>query len=405
MAATRTAARLAVSVCLVAVALVVSSTATAHAQEVRAAVLRVDYSRLLPLSRLDLPTNDLGFAGGEVATSDNRTTGSFLGQTYETETVATTPEEAVAAFGALMDEGVRLVVVLAEADELLALADAAPDDALILNARAGDMALRDEACRANVLHVAPSQQMRSDAVAQFLIWKKWDEWLLIHGSNPADRALGEAYQRSATKFGAEIVETREFEDTGGSRVADSGHVLVQRQIPVFTQGAEDHDVVVAADATDYFAAYLPYNTWQPAPVVGSAGLRPQTWHPAFEGWGATQLQRRFEEVAGRSMRDEDYQTWLALRVIGEAVTRTGNADATAIRDYALGDDFEIGAFKGQPLTFRDWNGQLRQPILLSDGRLTVSVSPQDGFLHQVSPLDTLGLDRPESGCTAFEGGN
>jgi hypothetical protein len=33
----------------------------------------------------------------------------------------------------------------------------------------------------------------------------------------------------------------------------------------------------------------------------------------------------------------------------------------------------------------------------------VSVSPQEGFLHQVSPLDTLGLDRPESACTAFQG--
>ena len=378
--------------------------AAAQAQDVRAAVLRVDYERLLPLSRLDLPAEDLGFAGGELATGDNQTTGGFFGQTYETQMVATTPEELEATFQGLMDDGVRLVVVLAEAEELLTLADAAPEDALLLNALAGDTGLRDGQCRSNVLHVAPSDLMRTDAVAQFLIWKQWDEWYLIHGSNPADRALGEAYQRSATKFGAEVVETREFEDTGGSRVSDSGHVLVQRQMPVFTQDAEDHDVVVVADATDYFAAYLPYNTWEARPVVGSAGLRPLTWHPSHESWGATQLQRRFEELSGRTMRDSDYQTWLALRVIGEAVTRAGTADPQAIRDYAMGDEFELAAFKGQPVTFRNWNGQLRQPILLSDGRMTVSVSPQEGFLHQVSPLDTLGLDRPESECTAFEGG-
>lgn len=377
----------------------------AEAQDVRSAVLRVDYAALLPLSRLDLPAEDLGFAGGELATGDNQTTGAFLGQNYAIDVVATTPDEAVTAFGALIDEGIRIVVVLAESAELLAMADAAPADALILNARSGDAALRDGECRGNVLHIAPSDLMRSDAVAQFLIWKQWDEWLLIHGSNPADRALGEAYQRSATKFGAEVVETRVFEDTGGSRVSDSGHVLVQRQMPVFTQGAERHDVVVAADATDYFAAYLPYNTWDARPVAGSSGLRPLSWHPTHEGWGATQLQRRFEAMAGRPMRDEDYQTWLALRVVGEAVTRTGSADATAIRDHALSDEFALAAFKGQPVTFRDWNGQLRQPILLSDGRMTVSVSPQEGFLHQVSPLDTLGLDRPESACTAFEGGN
>jgi hypothetical protein len=28
----------------------------------------------------------------------------------------------------------------------------------------------------------------------------------------------------------------------------------------------------------------------------------------------------------------------------------------------------------------------------------VSVSPQEGFLHQFSELDTLGYDQPESGC-------
>jgi hypothetical protein len=42
---------------------------------------------------------------------------------------------------------------------------------------------------------------------------------------------------------------------------------------------------------------------------------------------------------------------------------------------------------------------LRQPILLTTGALTVSVSPQDAFLHQVSQLDTLGKDRPETACT------
>ena len=392
-------------VTLAGVGLAVTVAASAAlAQDVSTAVLRVDYPSLLPLSRLDLPTENLGFAGAELATADNQTTGGFLGQTYQTEMLATAPDKAGAAFQRLMDGGVRIVVVLAERDELLAMSDAAPEDALILNALAGDTSLRSGECRANVLHVAPSDLMRTDAVAQFLIWKQWDEWLLIHGSNPADLALGEAYERSAAKFGAEVVETREFEDTGGARRTDSGHVLVQRQIPVFTQDAEDHDVVVTADATDYFAAYLPFHTWEPAPVAGSAGLRPLSWTPVHEAWGATQIQRRFEELAGRYMTEEDYQAWLALRVVGEAVTRTGSADPMAIRDYALGGEFELAAFKGQPVTFRDWNGQLRQPILLSDGRMMVSVSPQDGFLHQVSPLDTLGLDRPESDCTAFEGG-
>ncbi len=377
----------------------------AAAQDVNAAVIRVDYPSLLPLSRLDLPADNRGFAGARLATEDNRTTGQFMGQSYETKEVRVPPEEALAAFQTLMDEGQRLVVVIAGTKDLLAMADAAPEDALLLNASSGSVALRSAECRANLLHIAPSDAMRTDAVAQFLVWKRWTEWFLIEGSNPEDTALADAYRASARKFGAQITEERSFEDTGGSRVSDSGHVLVQRQIPVFTQDAEDHDVVVAADASDVFAEYLPYHVWDAAPVAGSAGLRPLTWAPTHESWGATQIQRRFEELAGRSMTDIDYQTWLALRVVGEAVTRTTSADPATLRDYILSPDFELAAFKGVPVTFRNWNGQLRQPILLSNGRMTVSVSPQEGFLHEVSPLDTLGLDRPESECTAFEGGN
>ena len=47
---------------------------------------------------------------------------------------------------------------------------------------------------------------------------------------------------------------------------------------------------------------------------------------------------------------------------------------------------------------RPWNQQLRQPIPLTDGRSTIFVSPQEGFLHQMTELDTLGLDPPETKC-------
>jgi len=374
----------------------------ALAVDVRAAVLRVDYPSLLPVSRFDLRPDDLGFAGAALADADNGTTGRFLGHSYETVTRAVPPDEADAALEDLLAGGIRLIVVQAEAEDLLRFSDrAAEEGALVLNAATPDTALRDADCRANLLHVAPSNQMMADAVAQFAVWKQWRDWMLVEGSNPADQALGAAYRRAAEKFGARIVEARIFEDTGGSRRTDSGHVLVQRQLPTFMQGAADHDLVIAADATDYFANYLPFHLWTPRPVMGSGGLRPVTMHGAHEAWGATQFQTRFEELAGRYVRPEDYNVWLALRAVGEAVTRTETAAPDVLRDYALSDEFELAAFKGQPVTFRGWNGQMRQPILLFDGRITVSASPQEGFLHQRSPLDTMGLDQPESQCTAF----
>jgi len=294
-----------------------------------------------------------------------------------------------------------MIVVLGQGDDVLKVVDAAGPDVLVFNAAAPDVALRGENCRANLLHVAPSRAMLADALAQFLVWKKWTRWLLISGSNPDDQRLAEAYRRSATKFGAEIVEERVFEDTGGSRRSDSGHVLVQRQIPVFTQETKDHNVVVAVDESDVFALYLPFHAWTPRPVAGSGGLRPVSFHAAHEAWGATQFQRRFERHNGRYVRPEDYNVWVAFRVIGEAVARSSSADTAVLRDYILSDAFELAAFKGQKVTFRPWNGQLRQPVLLTDSKITVSVSPQEGFLHHRSPLDSLGIDERESACSAF----
>lgn len=374
----------------------------AAAVEIRIGILRVDYPELVPISRYDRKPDDLGFAGGKLGDEDNQTTGSFLGHQYSTVTVATPPENAEAAAQKLVGEGIRYLVVLGHGEDVLRVADAAGPDVLVFNGSAPDTRLRDTECRANLFHVAPSRAMLADAVAQFLIWKKWNRWFLIEGSHPDDKKLGEAYRRSAAKFGAKIVEERVFEDTGGSRRADSGHVLVQRQIPVFTQGAAEHDVIVAADESDVFALYLPFHAWDPRPVAGSAGLRPVSFHAAHEAWGATQFQRRFEKLSGRYMQSEDYNTWLAVRVIGEAVTRTGSADPKALKAYLLSDAFELAAFKGQKVTFRSWNGQLRQPILLTDSKITISVSPQEGYLHQHSLLDTLGIDKPESACKAFD---
>lgn len=378
------------------------SAMSAQALDVRAAVLRVDYPTLLPISRFDLVPEDLGFAGAMLADEDNQTTGSFLGMNFATDLVATPPEGVLVAVDEILAQDITLLVVIAETPELLAIADQVGPDVLVINASADDIALRDDACRGNVLHVVPSVAMKADAVVQFAMWKKWREIFLIQGSNPADRAMGDAYRRAATKFGADIVEEREFEDTGGSRRTDTGHVLVQRQIPVFTQEAEDHDVVIAADASDVFGLHLPFHLWTPRPVMGAGGLRPVTMHAAHEAWGATQYQTRFEDLTGRYAQELDYQVWLALRVIGEAVIRTNVADQASLKEYILSDAFELAAFKGRKVNFRSWNGQMRQPVLLTDSKVTVSVSPQDGYLHQRSTLDTLGLDQPESACTAFE---
>ena len=373
--------------------------AQAEPTTIKVGVLREPHTRET-LSILDLPAADDALAGALMGAADDNTTGKFTGQSFETIDVKLEEnEDAGAALERLAKDGARLVIADLSAPRLLAAADRAKTlGALLFNVSAPDEALREELCRADVIHIAPSRAMLADALAQYLVWKKWSRWLMIKGSHPEDELLAQAYRNSAKKFGAKIVEERVFQDLGGGRRSDSGSVQTQRQMPVLTRGAPNYDVLIAADESEVFANYLPYRTLDPRPVAGSAGLISTSWDGAHEQWGAIQLQNRFIKSFHRFMSPRDHAAWLAMRMIGEAATRMASSEPEKIRGYLVSPDFSIAAFKGVRLTLRPWNQQLRQPILLSDGRMVVSVSPQEGFLHQTSELDTLGLDKPETKC-------
>jgi len=351
------------------------------------------------LSLVDQPAENDGTAGAKLAIEDNNTTGKFTGQRFTLEERRIKEGEDVVQAATALAEHNGFIIADLPADALLKVSDALRDrGSLLFNAGAIDERLRETDCRANVIHVAPTRSMLADALGQYLVWKKWSRWLLVVGSHDADKLYADALRRAATRFGAKIVQERTFEDTGGARRTDSGVTLIQRQMPVFTQQAPAYDVLVAADESEVFAAYLPYRTWDPRPVAGSAGLMPRSWDAAQDQWGATQMQNRFMKLNSRRMTALDMQAWTAVRMIGEGASRTNSGDVKTITDFIKGPNFEVAAFKGTRLTLRDWNLQLRQPILLVDGRMVVSVSPQEGFLHQVSELDTLGYDRPESKC-------
>ncbi|GLS28999.1 ABC transporter, substrate binding protein, PQQ-dependent alcohol dehydrogenase system [Mesorhizobium albiziae] len=367
--------------------------------EVKIGYLRA-YAPQLALSVLDVPPRDEGVAGGNVAIADNNTTGSFLGQKFSLDVTEVKPDaDVVATFREMVAKGDRYVLADISAKQLLSIADIARDNGvLIFNVGSTDDILREEECRANVFHTMPTRTMLADGLAQYLIWKQWPRWVLIYGSHEKDQLFADALRRAATRFGGQIIAEKEFKDTGTARRTDSGVVQIQRQLPVFMQDLPDHDVVLVADESEVFGTYVPFRTWVPRPVAGTAGLTPQAWHPASEQWGGTQIQNRFAKASGRRMLSKDMAAWTAVRILGEAATRTQGADPEKIVDFVRSENFSIAAFKGQKLTFRKWNQQLRQPIFLGDNRSVVSTSPQEGFLHQVSELDTLGVDQPETKC-------
>ncbi|MDF0749497.1 ABC transporter substrate-binding protein [Marinobacter sp. 71-i] len=344
------------------------------------------------LSNVIPEPEDAGLKGAELALQDNSTTGKFLGQTYTLEsTVADSGEAAIAAFDSMRRKGVGLFVVNAPAQTLKAITASANEETLIFNAGAKDDELRTNGCHANMLHTMPSYAMLTDALGQWLNQRRWDEVFLITGPTEADKGWADAFRRAAKRFGLEIVEDKPWTFDADLRRTAS------KELPLFTQ-ASDYDAVVVADVRGDFGEYVPFNTWLPRPVVGTQGMSPVAWHRVVESWGAAQLQNRFRELAGRDMNSEDYAAWAAIRSIGIAVTDLGNANPDAIRSFLFSDKFQLAAFKGRKLTYRDWNGQLRQPIPLVHPRGLVARAPFEGFLHPNTEMDTLGFDRPESEC-------
>ncbi len=386
-------------------AVVLAMFAALSAPPARAGQLSIDISyvrqpieRPPVLSNLDPIPDDEGWAGALLGRSDDAGTGKFLGQEFTLSVFDLDAGGGLKPVSGPLRAPGDLILIDASASAIASFADRSENiPKLLFNVRAGDAALRDGNCRANLLHTIPSLAMRTDALAQFLLKRRWTRLVMIRGRQSADRAFADTLESSLHKFGMTLAETRDWIENADLRRTASS------ELPVFTQGLPRHDVLLVADETGDFARYLPYNTWLPRPIAGSEGLVPTGWAPVVESWGAAQLQSRFEASAGRPMRPVDYAAWAAMRTIGEAVTRTGKADAASLRAYILSDAFELAGFKGRKLTFRRWNGQMRQPIPLVTPRAVVANAPLPGFLHQRTELDTLGLDQPESACRAFSG--
>ena len=285
-------------------------------------------------------------------------------------------------------EGVRYFVVDAPAAVVAALAAATRDDGVLLfNVSASDDLLRGEACQPHLMHVLPSDAMASDALAQFLVSRKWREVLVLHGEGEQDERMRASFERAARRYGLRLVEQRPFVLSNDPRERE------RNNIALLTAGV-DHDVVFVADSHGEFARNVPYHTTRPRPVVGSEGLAALAWHWSWERHGAPQLERRFKKQAERPMRGIDWAAWMAVKAVAEAAVRSGGAEFEPL----VGDEIILDGFKGNRVNFRTWDNQLRQPMLLATHNWVVERAPIRGFLHPTNNLDTLGIDERDSRC-------
>lgn len=378
-----------------------AATTGAEKKTMEVVYLSKEYEDPLPLSYAEKVITDKGIQGARQMLKEANLAGSFLGFEYELEeAILPEDDDVVAKAKELLAAGKRFFVADLEPDDLLAVADL-PEakDAIILNIRTSATRLRQEECRQNVFHIIPDFAMRADAIAQYLILKKWRNWYVMRRDTPEDQDYLAQVQRSAKRFGGKVVEDHLYDLPPGARNLDSGHQQIQAQMAQETERSPEHDVVWAINSDDDFGDYLMYRTTLPRPVVGTQGLQATAWDKSYTESGGMRFQRAIPRIANRPPVERDYTGWLGLRTLSEAAQKSGSVDPKDVKEYMLSDKFRLEAFKGQALSFRTWDQQMRQPVILGGGtRVPVSTSPQEGFLHPKYVTDTLGFDEPESKC-------
>lgn len=325
---------------------------------------------------------------------ESRVLGRRLGLNFELrEIMLDEGESAVDAVRQASADGHAVFVLDLPLAEMKATADAVDDlDVMLFDVRHPDIELRENFCPDSLFYMLPSRAMTGDALAQYLREKGWHRVLMLTGPEEEDGKDAEAFRRSAAKFGLKVVAERDFILSNDPRNRDQNNIALMT-------GGPDHDVVYLADNLGEFGRYVPFSTYLARPVVGSEGLLAGGWHWTWERYGAPQLNQRFVKKAERSMEAPDWAAWAAVKSVVEAIIRTETTEPKALREYLTSDEFTLDTYKGAPGSFRSWNRQLRQPILLHTHNAVIERAPLPAFLHATNHLDTLGLDISESRCT------
>ena len=282
-----------------------------------------------------------GILGSRMGIKDNNTTGKFTNQNFELIEQNINPNEsAKEIFEKFRKDKYKFFILNISKDDFNEiLSSDLLEDALLINTSLKDNDLRNEKCNKQILHTAPSYRMLSDALIQFLKKKNWTKLLLISGVNERDKQFADSIKVSSKRFGLKIISEKVWDfNHDFRRTADL-------EVVKFTQG-EKYEVLVLADegntfgdSGNSFGDYIPYRTWKPTIVVGGEVLKPTSWHFAHEQWGGNQMQSRFLKDSKRLMTDIDFNSWIAVRAIGEAITRTKSLDSKIVLDKIMDEKF------------------------------------------------------------------
>lgn len=257
-----------------------------------------------------------------------------------------------------------------------------------LNVGAADDRLRNEGCARRVFHVLPSVSMYVDALADFLIARrKLGRWAVAADRSPRGAEIEAATRRSVGRRGGSVID-----DAGAADVL----------LLAVDEGAIDASVTRAraeGRAADRIAGIGEAGLRLPA--ERAAGIWALGWHWQLERFSARELNARFRRRFSAPLGETSWAAWAAVKLVGEAVVRAGATDpASLIAFMQSGPPFD--GHKGEALTFRQWDHQLRQPLYVAGPRKADEAGADGPFtvLADIGGrnLDALGTAMADSRC-------
>ena len=221
--------------------------------------------------------------------------------------------------------------------------------------------LRRDLCAREFVHTMPSRAQLMDGLVQFLVHKKWRDYLLLEGPSAEDAEVSAAFQRSAKKFGARIVAAQKFVVGTDPRQREKNNPALLSAIN------RDWDITFIADSAFDFAREVSYRTIRARPVVGAIDLEPAAWHWTWEHNGAPQVNARFGKITGgRKMESADWAAWIAVKMIVQSALRTRSTEFGKQRDFIFGP----GSFDGDKVVAID-----RKSTRLNSSHIPLSRMP------------------------------
>ena len=352
------------------------------------------YDADIAYTRIQLKPTGRPFAGALVAYGESEKLFDILGKEIEiSRFVVKDNEEILNKIKELVSQNTHFFIIDADSSFFKKIPEFDLKNIAIFNITEPDDSLRQENCDSRVFHTIPSYSMLSDALAQYLVFKNWKKILLLKGPYEEDTIIADSFINSSNKYGLDIIETKDFILSNDPRKRE------ENNLALLTIGKK-YDVIYLADSDGEFGRYLPYSTKNPNLVIGSTGLTAETWHWSFERHGAPQLNSRCADIDdSRRMSNFDWAAWAAVNTIFKSSMKSKSVDSKKIIDFFKSDKFGLDGFKGPRLSFRLWDNQMRQPILLSTHNALIYKTPIEGFLHEKNDLDTLGSDELETRCS------